>query len=155
MSTLDGNQSAARLEEEHGAFRRCVREIQAELDRRRQSRDLLGGGETLLAEIDAFRDRLVRHFSFEERGWSRPEVAARCTPATQRWIEMLTRQHGEFLARIDSLIGELETALTRRTSLPEFFDGELSSLLADLVRHEFSESRFFQRSMFEELGGYD
>lgn len=156
MNIIDRkNQAAARLEAEHGAFRASVREIQAELDRRQQSRDLIGGGETLLAEIDTFRERLIRHFRFEESGWSRPEVAARCTPSTRRWIATLTRQHEDFLTRIDAIVGVLETALETGAKVPERFGGELSSLLADLTRHEFSESRLYQRAVFEDLGGFD
>ena len=156
MATIDGsNQAAARLEAEHGAFRASVREIQAELDRRQQSRDLVGGGETLLAQLDAFRERLNRHFEFEESGWNRPEVAAHCTPSTRRWIGTLTRQHEDFLSRIESIVGVLEASLTSGSKLSDSFGGELSSLLADLTRHEFSETRLFQRAVFEDLGGFD
>ena len=156
MATIDGiNQAAARLESEHGAFRASVREIQAELDRRLQSRDLAAGGETLLVALDEFHDRLKRHFEFEEQGWTRPDVAARCTPSTRRWIATLTRQHADFIARIEIVVAMLEASLTHASRLPERFAGELSSLLADLTRHEFSETRLFQRAMFEDLGGLD
>jgi len=156
MHTIDRTTlEVRRLEGEHQAFRASVRGIQAELDRRRQSRDLLGCGETLLAELDAFRDRLIRHFAFEERGWSCPQVSAECEPSTQIWIDTLTRQHGDFRRRIDMLVSALETSLISARSLPASFEGDLSSLLADLTRHEQSESLLFDAADFEEMGGVD
>jgi hemerythrin-like domain-containing protein len=156
MNAIDGSSPVVeRLEQEHGAFRTIVREIEAELARRQQARDLEGCGETLLAQLDDFSGRLKRHFTYEESGWSRVEVAMKCSPATRRWIDMLTRQHDDFRQRIDRLTAALETSLVSGVRLPGTFEGELSSLLADLTRHELSESRLFQRSVFEELGGFD
>ena len=144
-----------RLEQEHVAFRAAVREIQAELDRRRQSRDLAGCGETMLAQLDQFGARLKTHFEYEESGWARAEASADLPPATRRWIDALTCQHDDFRVRIERLVSALSSSLLTTSSLPATFEGDLSSLLADLTQHEFSEARLFQRSMFEELGGFD
>jgi hypothetical protein len=145
------------LEGEHEVFRAAVREINAELDRARDSRDsrdLRCEGDALLVLLERFRELLQRHFSSEEEGWGRADPAE-CTPSTQRWIAMLTQQHGDFLERIEQLIAGLEAALMPGGGLPPGFEGELSALLRDLTQHEFSESRLFQRAVFEEMGGFE
>ena len=72
-----------RLEQEHVAFRAAVREIQAELDRRRQSRDLAGCGETLLAQLDQFGARL-KWPSKSERSLTSDESSASRSPSMSR-----------------------------------------------------------------------
>jgi hypothetical protein len=155
MATIDrNNPMLKRLENEHDVFRASVREIKAELDRGRDSRDFLSEGDALLVLLQDFRELLKRHFSFEEKGWNEVDPAE-CTPSTQRWVAMLTRQHEHFLETIDRLVSSLESALLRGKRLPPGFEGELSGLLHELTQHEFSESRLFQRAVFEELGGFE
>lgn len=155
MATIDGNNpKLRRLESEHDVFRASVREIRAELDRGRNSRDLRSEGDALLVLLQEFRALLKRHFSFEEQGWNEADPAE-CTPSTQRWIAMLTHQHGDFLERIEKLILALEGSLMSGAKLPAEFEGEISAVLDELSQHEFSESRLFQRAVFEELGGFD
>ena len=143
-----------RLEEEHAVFKSAVREIQAELDRAHDSRDIDGGRDVLLALLSRLRSLLLGHFSREEKGWSQLD-ASRSTPSTQRWIETLVREHRDYLKRIGELTSTLEAALLSRAPLAAEFDGELSALLGDLMRHELSEARLMQRSIFEGLLGCD
>jgi hypothetical protein len=155
MATIDGkNPMMQQLEEEHDDFRAAVREIRAELDRGRDSRDLRSESDALLVLMHAFRELLDGHFTHEEKGWNEANPE-QCTPSTQRWIAMLTCQHGDFRSRIEKLVLSLESALLSGRPLPPEFEGELSSLLQDLTQHEYSESRLFQRAVFEELGGFD
>jgi hypothetical protein len=141
-----------RLEEEHAVFKSAVREIQAELDRAHDSRDIEGGRDTLLALLSRLRSLLLGHFSREEKGWSQLD-ASRSTPSTRRWIETLVREHHDYLKRIGELTSTLEAAHASREPLAAGFDGELSALLGDLLRHELSEARLMQRSVFEGMLG--
>jgi hypothetical protein len=143
-----------RLEEEHAVFKTAVCEIQAELDRAHDSRDIEGGRDALLALLARLRSLLLGHFSREEKGWSQLD-ASRCTPSTRRWIETLVRDHRDYLKRIGELTSALEAALLSHAPLAAEFDGELSALLADLKRHELSEARLMQRSIFEGMLGCD
>ena len=143
-----------RLEEEHVVFKAAVREIQSELDRAHDSRDIEGERDALLSSLVRLRSLLLGHFSREEKGWSQIDVTA-CTPSTRRWIERLVREHRDYLKRVGELTTALEaTSLSGITLAPEF-DGELSALLADLTEHELAEERWMQRSMFEGMLGGD
>lgn len=73
----------------------------------------------------------------------------------RRGIATLTRQHADFTTRIEAVVAMLEASLTHASDLSEIFAGELSSLLADLTRHESCETRLFQRATFADLGGFD
>lgn len=98
----------------------------------------------LRGHLDEFRRRLSIHFASEELEWNgRPE--GRMDRTTSLWIERLVREHRGFERRIDDVVAQLDSA-RETTSSPA---GEIRGILEELLEHELSEARLFQRTVFE------
>ncbi|MFN0009892.1 MAG: hypothetical protein ACKVXR_18520 [Planctomycetota bacterium] len=92
--------------------------------------------------------RLESHFVVEEESW-RGIDRPRCDWTTLHWIDRLVDQHAEFRKRLGNLRAPLERARQAGEPLDAELSAELRVLLDELVEHELSEARLFQRSVFE------
>jgi hemerythrin-like domain-containing protein len=146
--------STLSIAEEHGALREAARRIRALLEggpcacRTKNCVDCLREGTNALAE------RLRTHFTAEEVSWRSADDRGR-DRATRNWIDRLVREHAQIRERMDVLVAELEETRRRQVSAAAALRSRLHALLDDLVEHELSEARLFQRSRFEHWGSFD
>lgn len=108
-----------------------------------------GDQSCLKDHLEGFRRRLAAHFASEELQWS-GRTATRLDRTTSLWIERLVREHRGFERRLDAVLSQLDE--TKGTNSPPSagIAAEIRAILKDLLEHELSETRFFQRTVFEE-----
>jgi hypothetical protein len=114
--------------------------------------DRAGSCGCLLELLRTFSTRLREHFEDEESGWKSGNTPDGDS-TSRRWIERLMREHEDFRERLASVCTELEGAADPASMPRAACAVAIRSLLDDLLRHELSEARLFQRTVFEELGG--
>lgn len=128
---------------EHGALRESAAAIRSALERDRCSCGSSGGCTCLRDRVEDFRRRLLQHFAAEEALWQAVEPG--CTDwTTLRWIDRLAREHDAFRRRTAEVrlgLADLRPSLEVRS--------KLRAILDDLFEHELSETKLFQRSVFE------
>ena len=106
---------------------------------------------SLLERMRDFGARLATHFDAEERLW-REVDDERLDWSARKWIANLVRDHEDFRGRIEGITRALAAAEAGARP-PDDLVGDIRRLLGDLLQHELSESRLFQRAVFENLSG--
>jgi len=99
-------------------------------------------------DLAAFSQRLHLHFAEEEDSWKAADWA-RCDASTRAWIEDLAGQHAEFRAQLCEASRAVDAARSAGEEVEESAVSILKGILRDLVDHELSEARLFQRSVIE------
>jgi 1,6-anhydro-N-acetylmuramate kinase len=90
----------------------------------------------------------VSHFATEEAQWTRVDLA-RADWTTVRWVHRLVREHRDFEARLAKVLSRVEAAKKDGKLPSAAIETQIRAILADLLDHELSETRLFQRSIFE------
>ncbi len=103
----------------------------------------------LLQHLESFGRRLEGHFAAEETLWHGADHA-RADWTTRHWIERLTREHGEFTKRLRAVRLGLEEPGRSASAPSAEMVATIGGILDDLLAHELTETRLFQRSVFEE-----
>jgi hypothetical protein len=144
METLNTRSVAA----EHGHLREMSGRFLALLDGALCDCGVQGCTGCLDRELAALSQRLHLHFAEEENSWKAADWA-RGDASTRAWIGDLVREHGEFRARL--LEGSHAVDAARKAGLPleEKAVESLRAIFKDLLEHELSEVRLFQRSVIE------
>lgn len=134
--------SIREVEEDHVAVRDMAARIQHELSDERKS------PEDLAALLEAFRSRLEAHFALEERRWSGFQ-GPDCDRTTAHWVEGLVREHREIERRIGDVLSRLGAEQGTRRAPSAAVASAIRALIDDLYAHELSETKLFQRRVFE------
>ena len=69
---------------------------------------------------------------------------------TSLWIERLVREHRGFERRLDAVLSQLDETKAASSPPSSEIAVEIREILKELLEHELSETRFFQRTVFEE-----
>jgi hypothetical protein len=144
METLNTRSVA----EEHGLLREMSGNLLALLDGSHCACGVRGCTACIGREFEVFSRRLHLHFAEEEGSWNAIDWA-RGDAALRAWIADLVTQHAAFRAQLSEASRAIEAA--RAASKPVAGEAEtlLRAILRDLVEHELSEVRLFQRSVIE------
>lgn len=126
---------ARELREQHDALRAVVRWFLAEAGRKPGGPAQHARGLELLR---LFRDELHHHFRFEEQGAFQDGMSSR-DRSIRGWTQELVRQHRDFEARLDALLGDLERS-PAAGGVPAALLAKLANLLGALRRHDAEEN---------------
>jgi hypothetical protein len=99
-------------------------------------------------DLAAFSQRLHLHFAEEESSWKAADWA-RGDASTRAWISDLVRQHEDFRGKLHDASRAVDAARSASEEVDEKAVSILKDLLRELVDHELSEVRLFQRSVVE------
>jgi hypothetical protein len=138
---------------EHTALRESSRRILALLDGATCACGANGCAKCLREDTRSFARRIRQHFEVEEAAWRTGDAAS--DASTRKWIESLVRQHRDLDRRLESVCSRLEGARSPGTAAAAGVSAALRGILGDLIEHELSEARLFQRSVFEGWGRCD
>ena len=139
--------NASGLAVEHGALRAAATALRSQLATACSD----CGSETvcacLRARVEDLHRRLLQHFDAEEALWHSIEPGS-VDWTTLRWIARLERDHDQFRRRTAEV--RLELADPRP---PPALRSKMREILDDLLEHELSEAKLFQRAVFEGRSG--
>jgi hypothetical protein len=107
-----------------------------------------GGVEDLRDRVVALVERVRTHFTSEEALWER-DRGWKDDPTSARWVEGLVREHRGFEERMKGLIADLRSDQGVR-AVSRTIESRIRTLIEELFVHEFSETKLFQRRIFEE-----
>jgi len=138
-----GTNDASALAVEHGALRAAASGLRGALEAKRCDCGSNGGCSCLRDRVDQLRRHLLQHFDAEEKLWSAIE-RDRADWATLRWIDRVEAEHERFRR----LTAEARLGLAEPELAPDL-RSKLRAILDDLLEHELSETKLFQRSVFE------
>jgi len=128
---------------EHGALRAAAIALRRMLGATTCDCGSETGCSCLRDRVEDLHRRLLRHFAAEEALWHALEPGG-ADWTTLRWIARLERDHDDFRRRTAEV--RLELAGTRPSPALRW---KLHGILDDLLEHELSEAKLFQRSVFE------
>lgn len=134
--------------EEHGLLREMSGSLLALLDGSLCPCSARHCARCIDRDLAAFSQRLHLHFAEEENSWKAADWA-RGDASTRAWIADLVRQHGEFRAQLHEASQAVDAARSAGEEVDEKAVSILRGILRDLVEHELSEVRLFQRSVIE------
>jgi len=135
--------SAGALSIEHGALRATAIALRGRVEAARCDCGSDSGCVCLREGVEDLHRRLLRHFAAEEALWHSMDAGS-ADWTTLRWIARLEREHDEFRRRT----AEIRVEISEPGPSPAL-RSKLRSILDDLLEHELSEARLFQRSVFE------
>lgn len=144
METLNTRSVAA----EHGHLREMSGHLVALLDGTTCPCGVKGCTRCIDLELAALSQRLHQHFAEEESSWTAADWA-RGDASTRAWIRDLVRQHGDFRTKLSEASAAVGAARSAGTPIAEKAVALVRGILRDLVEHELSEVRLFQRSVVE------
>ncbi len=144
METLNVRSVAA----EHGHLREMSGSLLALLDGSACECGAHGCTRCIDRELAALSQRLHLHFAEEENSWNAADWA-RGDASTRSWIRDLVKQHADFRARLLEGSRAVELARKEGRAVEEKTTALLRGIVHDLLEHELSEVRLFQRSVIE------
>ena len=130
------------IEEDHRAVRDVANGILGAISKP------AGSGADLCDRAVALLEKSRTHFALEEGHWNRDQ-GWKDDPTTARWVEGLVREHRGFEERLKDVIETLRSERERPTFSAETV-ARIRTLLEELFAHELSETKLFQRRVFEE-----
>ena len=130
------------IEKDHVAVRDMAWRIHDELSRERAT------AEDLAELLEAFRDRIEAHFGLEERRWSGSQDSIR-DRTTENWVRALVHEHRDIERRIGEILSRLNAEKEARRTPSAPVVSAIRRLVDDLCTHELSETKLFQRLVFE------
>ncbi|MCP3914743.1 MAG: hypothetical protein GY711_04185 [bacterium] len=140
----DNSDVVSRLSEEHRAVFGVVLHVERELDRLLENPVAPGEHWELPAITKLLGERLSAHFRFEESDGFFGGVGWESSPSIRASIDRLLAGHRDFESRLERITEEQEMGFVPNVTVQRLLDGEVRSLIADLVVHEAMESKLIK-----------
>ena len=140
-----------RVEDEHEALNRDLKNIKAEMNCEVTEEEFHGWKRNFVRLLRNYRNVLLNHHGSEEDGGFMSELVS-SAPRISGKVEKLQAEHGQFIRRLDDIIGDLKVMDNIEQARMNNICERLKQLVKDLFAHEDAEKELINKVYYEDIG---